>query len=59
MGGAVKNGYTIIGGVVRNEVKMFFDRLVQEKKFESRSKAVCFVLTEYMEKCSKKETRCI
>jgi len=54
MGGKVKEGYSIVGGVVRDDVKKFFDQLVQEKKFESRSKAVAYVLTEYMKKyCSK------
>ena len=50
MGGAVKKGYTIIGGVVKNEVKLFFDKLVVEEKFESRSKAIGHALTEFMKK---------
>ncbi len=48
MGGRVKRGFVIIGGVVKEEVKEFFDTLVDEKKFESRSKAICYVLTEFM-----------
>lgn len=55
MGGKVKEGYSIVGGVVRDEVKAFFDQLVQEKKFESRSKAIAHVLTEYMEKDRKEQ----
>ena len=48
MGGRVKKGYVVIGGVVKEEVKNFFDTLVNEGGFESRSKAICFVLTEFM-----------
>ena len=56
MGGSVKKGYTIVGGVVREDVKMFLDELVENEEFESRSKAVGYVLTAYMKKsCSKKE----
>ena len=50
IGGYVKKGYTIIGGVVKDEVKFFFDKLVTEKRFESRSKAIGHVLTEFMKK---------
>lgn len=50
MGGSVKKGYAIIGGVVREDIKEYYDQLVREKKFESRSKAVGYVLTEYVEK---------
>jgi len=48
MGGRVKKGYAVIGGVVKEEVKEFFDTLVDEGKFESRSKAIDYVLTEFM-----------
>jgi len=48
MGGRVKKGYVVIGGVVKEEVKDFFDTLVDEGKFESRSKAIGRVLTEFM-----------
>jgi len=48
MGGRVKRGYAIIGGVAKEEVKEFFDTLVNEGKFESRSKAIGWVLTEFM-----------
>ena len=48
MGGRVKKGYVVIGGVVKDEVKEFFDILVDEGKFESRSKAIGYVLTEFM-----------
>jgi len=59
MGGSVKKGYCIIGGVVREEVKKYYDQLVKEKKFESRSQAIGYVLTKYMEKNSKKEEKTI
>ena len=48
MGGKLKDGYCIIGGVTRDEVKLFFDKLVEEEKFASRSKAVGHTLTEFM-----------
>ena len=48
MGGRVKKGYAVIGGVAKDEVKEFFDTLVNEGKFESRSKAIGYVLTEFM-----------
>ena len=50
MGGSLKQGYVIIGGVVRLEIRKFFDELVEQGKFESRSKAVGHVLTEYARK---------
>lgn len=59
MGGSVKKGYTIVGGVVCEEVKKYYDQLVKEKKFESRSQAIGHVLTKYMEKNSKKEEKTI
>ena len=48
MSGRVKKGYAVIGGVVKEEVKEFFDTLVDEGKSESRSKAIGYVLTEFM-----------
>lgn len=48
MGGKLKDGYCIIGGVTKDEVKLFFDKLVEEKKFESRSKAIGNALTQFM-----------
>jgi len=50
MGGSLKQGYVIIGGVVKTEVREFFDELVEQGKFASRSQAVGHVLTEYAEK---------
>ena len=50
MGGNVKEGYSIVGGVVEDQVKSFFDELVENGKFESRSKAISHALTEYMKK---------
>lgn len=47
MGGALRDGYCIVGGVVKVEVKEFFDKLVSEGIFESRSKVIGHVLTEY------------
>ena len=47
MGGQVKNGFVIIGGVVREEVRDYFDKLVESKIFVSRSKAVGQVLTDF------------
>ena len=48
MGGKVKEGTVVIGGVVKVEVKQFFINLVNEGKFESRSKAIGHALTEFM-----------
>ena len=48
MGGRVKVGYCIIGGVVKVDVKTFFDKLVHQGKFQSRSQAIGNILTEYM-----------
>lgn len=48
MGGDLKHGYCVIGGVVKVEVREFFDELVKRGEFESRSKAVGYVLTQYM-----------
>ena len=50
MGGNLRHGYCIIGGVVKLEVRKFFDELVEQGIFESRSKAVGHVLTEYMKR---------
>lgn len=50
MGGDLKDGYCVIGGVVKLEVREFFDGLVSKDSFESRSQAVGHVLTEYMKK---------
>jgi Arc/MetJ-type ribon-helix-helix transcriptional regulator len=55
MGGRVKAGYCMIGGVTQIEVREFFDNLVKQGKFESRSKAICHVLTEYMKNNKIKE----
>jgi hypothetical protein len=49
MGGRVKAGYCIIGGVVKEEVREFFDELVAKGNFESRSKAIGRVLTKFFE----------
>ena len=53
MGGRVKKGDFVIGGVVGKEVRDFFDSLVSNGKFESRSKAIGHVLTEYYNKHKK------
>jgi len=50
VGGSLRHGYVIIGGVVRLDIRKFFDELVEQGKFESRSKAVGHVLTEYAKK---------
>ena len=50
MGGSLRHGYVIIGGVVKTEVREFFDELVKAGKFASRSQAVGHVLTEYARK---------
>ena len=39
-----------IGGVTKKEVKIFLDILVAEGLFESRSKAIGHILTEFMKK---------
>jgi len=48
MGGRLRKGLTIIGGVVTSDVKSFFDSLVATGEFESRSKAIGHVLTEFV-----------
>jgi len=50
MGGSLKQGYVIIGGVVAEEIRDYYDNLVKAGKFASRSQAVGHVLTEYAEK---------
>ena len=50
MGGSVRKEYVIIGGVTKKEVKIFLDILVAEGLFESRSKAIGHILTEFMKK---------
>ncbi|GAG36723.1 unnamed protein product [marine sediment metagenome] len=47
MGGKVKDGYAIISGVVEDEVKDCFDKLVSEGIFRSRCHAIGFILTEF------------
>ena len=50
MGGSLKQGYVIIGGVVAEEIRGYYDGLVKAGKFASRSQAVGHVLTEYAKK---------
>ena len=50
MGGSLRHGYVIIGGVVAEEIRDYYDNLVKAGKFASRSQAVGHVLTEYAEK---------
>ena len=50
MGGNLKHGYVVIGGVVAKEVRDYYDRLVKAGKFESRSRAIGHVLTDYAKK---------
>jgi Arc/MetJ-type ribon-helix-helix transcriptional regulator len=57
MGGRVKKGYSIVGGVVKNEVKDYYDSLVDGGIFESRSEAIGFILTEFVNKCEREECR--
>ena len=47
MGGKVKDGYAIISGVVEEDVKDCFDKLVSEGVFRSRCYAIGFILTEF------------
>jgi len=50
MGGSLRHGYVIIGGVVTKEIRDYYDGLVKAGKFASRSQAVGHVLTEYASK---------
>ena len=47
MGGKLRDGYCVIGGVVKRETREFFDELVRQKMFDSRSDAVGRVLSDF------------
>ena len=49
MSGKLKQGCSVVGGVVDDSVKKFYDSLVDEGLFESRSKAVAHALNQYAE----------
>lgn len=53
MGGELREGFCVIGGVVKIEVRDFFDSLVKNGEFDSRSKAIGYVLTRFCEKYRK------
>ena len=60
MGGPPKKGFCIVGGIVKEDVRNFLDNRVKENKFESRSKAVGYILTKYYdEEIDKKVKRII
>jgi len=47
MGGKLRDGYCVIGGVVTEGTREFFDELVAQKLFASRSEAIGHVLSQY------------
>lgn len=47
MSGNVKEGTSVVGGVVADEVKEFLDTIVKNGELESRSKLIGHILTEY------------
>jgi hypothetical protein len=58
MGGPPKKGFCIVGGIVKEDVRNFLDNRVKENKFESRSKAVGYILTNhYQQEIDKKVKR--
>jgi len=57
MGGKLRDGYVIVGGVVKKDVRGFFDELVRMGRFESRSGAIGHVLTEFAKKHQTKGVR--
>ena len=48
MGGKVKNGYSIISGQVKNEVKDYIDSQVNKGVFRSRCHAIGCIVTKYV-----------
>jgi hypothetical protein len=48
IGGKIRNGFSIVSGIIRNDVKKFIDLKVNKGEFLSRSKAIGTILTEYV-----------
>jgi len=50
MSGKLRKGYCVIGGLVKKSTRDFYDELVRQKMFGSRSDAVGHVLSAYVKK---------
>ena len=50
MGGKIKRGYSIITGVVKDEIKEYIDSQVKKGIFRSRCHAVGCIITKYVNK---------
>lgn len=48
MGGKPRKGYCVIGGLVKKSTREFYDELVRQKMFNSRSEAIGHVLNKYV-----------
>jgi len=47
IGGKIKEGYSIVSGVVKNDIKKHIDSLVKQGKFTSRCQAIGFLITKF------------
>ena len=50
MGGKVKDGHSIISGLVKNEIKYYIDTQVNDGAFRSRCQAIGYIITKYVKK---------
>jgi hypothetical protein len=48
MGGKLRDGFSIVGGVVTDDVKEFLDEMVRNGDFPSRSQAVGTIISEFV-----------
>ena len=55
MGGKIRYGYIIVSGIVKNDVKDFIDSEVDKGHYLSRSHAIGFIITEYVNNKKKTE----
>jgi Arc/MetJ-type ribon-helix-helix transcriptional regulator len=50
MGGKLRPGKCVVGGVVETEVRDFYDKLVRRGIFRTRSQAIGFALKIYADR---------
>jgi len=54
MGGKIREGYSIVSGVVKNDIKKYIDSLVKKGIFASRCQAIGFLITRFHKELARK-----